>query len=229
MLTKIVLSADIVAFTSLDEELRNQLIEYLNILIKSLEKDFGTYGRIIKGDYIEIVVENPVNALTIMLQVKSYIKSFSLNIENSKNNRLKNFKNYGVRIAMGYGKLDKYDKENGIIDGEAIYYSGRKLNEETKTYNKERIVIKNTLFFISENDALNQNINTILGLIDILINNATAKQCQILYFRLLGLTEQEIAKELDTKQPTVNKQLTSIGWNAIEKSIKYFEQIMKQK
>ena len=213
MLTKIVLSADIVAFTSLDEELRNQLIEYLNILIKSLEKDFGTYGRIIKGDYIEIVVENPVNALTIMLQVKSYIKSFSLNIENSKNNRLKNFKNYGVRIAMGYGKLDKYDKENGIIDGEAIYYSGRKLNEETKTYNKERIVIKNTLFFISENDALNQNINTILGLIDILINNATAKQCQILYFRLLGLTEQEIAKELDTKQPTVNKQLTSIGWN----------------
>ena len=32
MLTKIVLSADIVAFTSLDEELRNQLIEYLNIL-----------------------------------------------------------------------------------------------------------------------------------------------------------------------------------------------------
>ncbi|MFN8325245.1 fumarate hydratase [Flavobacterium sp.] len=229
MLTKIVLSADIVAFTSLDEELRNQLIEYLNILIKSLEKDFGTYGRIIKGDYIEIVVENPVNALTIMLQVKSYIKSFSLNIENSKNNRLKNFKNYGVRIAMGYGKLDKYDKENGIIDGEAIYYSGRKLNEETKTYNKERIVIKNTLFFISENDSLNQNINTILGLIDILINNATAKQCQILYFRLLGLTEQEIAKELDTKQPTVNKQLTSIGWNAIEKSIKYFEQIMKQK
>jgi len=229
MLTKIVLSADIVAFTSLDEELRNQLIEYLNILIKSLEKDFGTYGRIIKGDYIEIVVENPVNALTIMLQVKSYIKSFSLNIENSKNNRLKNFKNYGVRIAMGYGKLDKYDKEKGIIDGEAIYYSGRKLNEETKTYNKERIVIKNTLFFISENDALNQNINTILGLIDILINNATAKQCQILYFRLLGLTEQEIAKELDTKQPTVNKQLTSIGWNAIEKSIKYFEQIMKQK
>lgn len=229
MLTKIVLSADIVAFTSLDEELRNQLIEYLNVLIKSLEKDFGTYGRIIKGDYIEIVVENPVNALTIMLQVKSYIKSFSLNIENSKNNRLKNFKNYGVRIAMGYGKLDKYDKENGIIDGEAIYYSGRKLNEETKTYNKERIVIKNTLFFISENDALNQNINTILGLIDILINNATAKQCQILYFRLLGLTEQEIAKELDTKQPTVNKQLTSIGWNAIEKSIKYFEQIMKQK
>ena len=229
MLTKIVLSADIVAFTSLDEELRNQLIEYLNILIKSLEKDFGTYGRIIKGDYIEIVVENPVHALTIMLQVKSYIKSFSLNIENSKNNRLKNFKNYGVRIAMGYGKLDKYDKENGIIDGEAIYYSGRKLNEETKTYNKERIVIKNTLFFISENDSLNQNINTILGLIDILINNATAKQCQILYFRLLGLTEQEIAKELDTKQPTVNKQLTSIGWNAIEKSIKYFEQIMKQK
>ncbi len=228
MSKKIVLSADIIAFTSLNEELRNKLIEYLTIFIKSIEKDFKAYGRIIKGDYIEIVVENPMDALTIMLQIKSYVKSFSLNIKDTKNsNRLKNFKNYGVRIAMGYGVLDKYDKANGIIDGEAIYFSGRKLNEETKTYNKERIVIKSTLFFISENDVLNQNINTILSLIDILLNNATAKQCKILYFRLLGLTEQEIAKEVDAKQPTVNKQLTSIGWNAIEKSIKYFEQIIK--
>lgn len=228
MSKKIVLSADIIAFTSLNEELRNKLIEYLTIFIKSIEKDFKAYGRIIKGDYIEIVVENPMDALTIMLQIKSYVKSFSLNIKDTKNsNRLKNFKNYGVRIAMGYGLLDKYDKANGIIDGEAIYFSGRKLNEETKTYNKERIVIKSTLFFISENDVLNQNINTILSLIDILLNNATAKQCKILYFRLLGLTEQEIAKEVDAKQPTVNKQLTSIGWNAIEKSIKYFEQIIK--
>jgi len=228
MSKKIVLSADIIAFTSLNEESRNELVKYLTVFIKSLEECFSVYGRIIKGDYIEIVVENPMDALTIMLQIKSYVKSFSLTIEDAENsNRLKNFKNYGVRIAMGYGNLDKYDKENGIIDGEAIYYSGRKLNEETKTYNKERIVIKNTLFFISESDVLNQNINTILCLIDILINNATAKQCKILYFRLLGLTEQEIAKELDAKQPTVNKQLTSIGWNAIEKSIKYFEQVIK--
>lgn len=129
---------------------------------------------------------------------------------------------------MGYGELTRYDKENGIIDGEAIYYSGRKINEERTTYNKERIVIKNTLFFISNDELLNQNINSQLGLIDVIINNATTKQCKILYLRLLGLTEHEIAMEFDVKQPTVNKQLTSIGWNAVDRTIKYFKTIITE-
>lgn len=223
---KIVLSGDIIASTSLNNEEKVVLEKELRHLLTILDEKFSTYGRIIKGDYLELVVQKNEDALGITLLIKSYIKSIELT-ESISNKRYRNFKNHGIRIAMGFGKLDRFDKENGVIDGDAIYFSGRKINEESTTYNKERIVIKNTLFFVSDNELLNQNVNTQLALLDILITNATSKQCRILFYRLLGMSEIEIANELKIKQPTVNKQLTSIGWNAIEKSVAYFSNIIK--
>ena len=226
MENKIVLSGDIIASTSLNKEEKLVVEKELKHLLTILDDKFSVYSRIIKGDYLEMVVEKPEDALGITLLIKSYIKSIELNEINS-DKRYKNFKNHGIRIAMGFGKLNRFDRENGIIDGDAIYFSGRKISEESTTYNKERIVIKNTLFFVSDKESLNQNVNTQLGLIDVLLTNGTSKQCKIIFYRLLGMSEIEIAKKLNIKQPTVNKQLTSIGWNAIEKSVTYFSSIIK--
>lgn len=226
MFKKIVLSGDIIASTSLTNEAKIVLETELKTLINLLEDNFSIYGRIIKGDYLEMVVERPYEALTIALIIKSYIKAITLTT--SDTSRSKYFKNHGIRLALGYGELERYDKVNEVIDGAAIYYSGRKISEERTTYNKERIVIKNTLFFKSENEKLNENINCIIGLLDVLISNATAKQCKILYLRLLQNSEKEIATLLNIKQPTVNKQLSSIGWNAIENSVSYFNLLFKE-
>lgn len=223
---KIVLSGDIIASTSLNDNAKSILELELKALISMLEKKFSIYGRIIKGDYLEMVIEDPKEALTVAIIIKSYIKAIDLKTS-ADTARSKYFKNYGIRLAIGYGELSRYDKANGIIDGEAIYFSGRKISEVRTTYNKERIVIKNTLFFNSNSEKLNENINCILSLLDMLLNNATAKQSKILYLRLLGLSEQEIATKINVKQPTVNKQLTSIGWNAIDKTIKYFKIIIE--
>ncbi len=224
---KIVLSGDIIASTSLKDDEKLVLELELKTLISMLESHFSVYGRVIKGDYLEMVVENSDEALTIAMIIKCYIKAifFNTSIETK---RSKYFKNYGIRLAIGYGELARYDKEKGIIDGEAIYYSGRKISEERTTYNKERIVIKNTLFFDSNNEKLNNTINCILALLDVLLTNATAKQCEILYLRLLGNSENDIANKLNIKQPTVNKQLNSVGWNAIEKSTIYFKTTFKE-
>lgn len=221
----IVLSGDIIAYTSLNSVEKSFLEKSLKQLIKHLLDKHGIYGRLIKGDYIEVVIENPENALEIVLLIKCMIKGLDLSQKTTVRNKF--FKNYGIRIAMGYGNLSRLNRKKGIIDGEAIYFSGRKINEERTTHDKERIVIKNTLFFVSDNDLLNQNMNAQLGLIEVLINNATAKQCKIIYYRLLGFSEQEVSESLGIKQPTVNKQLTSVGWNAIERSIKYFKTVFK--
>lgn len=227
MKNKIVISGDIIASTSLNNEEKIILEEELKHLLVVLNDNFSMYGRIIKGDYLEMVVENPEEALAIVIIIKCYIKAIVLNAT-IETTRSKYFKNYGIRLAMGYGELSRYDKRNGVIDGEAIYFSGRKISEESTTYNKERIVIKNTLFFNSKNENLNNTINCILGLLDVLLNNATAKQCKNLYLRLLGLSEIEIAKKLNIKQPTVNKQLSSVGWNAIEKATSYFKKTINE-
>lgn len=222
----IVLSGDIIAYTSLSDEEKITLEKQIRTLITTLKNKFSIFGRLIKGDYIEIVVENPEDALTIVLLIKNYIKSISLTNSNV-NNRKKSFSNYGIRIAMGYGELSRYDPKSGIIDGEAIYLSGRKINEES-THNKKRIVIKNTLFFLSNNQKLNETINTILSLVDVLLSKATAKQSEILYYKLLGFTEDQIAKKLNVKQSNVNQHSTSVGWNAIEKAVNYFNLSIKE-
>jgi hypothetical protein len=181
----------------------------------------------IKGDYLECVVPEPENALRLALIIKAFIKSISGDeILNNDDSRFKFFKIHGIRLAIGYGELTRFEPAKGIIDGEAIYLSGRRINEEL-TYNKERIVIKNTLFFVSGNEALNREFDPLLALIDVLLSKATAKQCEVLYMKLLNLNEEAIAIKMNIAQPVVNQHSTSVGWNAIEKAVIRFAEVLK--
>jgi len=221
---KIVISGDIIAYTSLSleekESLNNNLLELINLL----EQKYTTYTRIIKGDYIECVVPNAQNAIRIALLIKSFIK-FNINQNlplKNESKRKKYHKNYAIRLALGFGELLQMNPEKGIIDGEAIYISGRLIDDEN-THKGNKIFIKNTLFFGSNNADLDNEMNTILQLVDYIINKATGKQCEVLYYKLLSYNEDEISKLIKVSQPVVNKHSTNIGWSVIETSLKYIE------
>ncbi|WP_343486245.1 fumarate hydratase [Allomuricauda sp. d1] len=216
----IVISGDVVAFTSLSNAQKEVLEARLRSLNIALAMKFNTYARLVKGDAWECVVPNPEDGLTVALLAKSWVKSFTVSPKD-KENRLKNFEVYGIRLAIGYGPLKRFDPERGIIDGEAIYQSGRKINEEG-SHGKERVVIKNTLFFESGNSALNQEMEPLMALLDHTINKATEKQSLVLYHKLFGKSEQAIADELGISQSSVNQHSTSLGWNAIEKAVVFF-------
>lgn len=222
-----VISGDIISSTSLHIEDRKFVEEEIQGLIQKLNSEFNTYGRIIKGDYLECVVPNAADGLQVALAIKSFVKSIPIEIKEYKksNNRIKQFITHGIRLAIGYGELARYEPENGVIDGEAIYLSGREISGET-TYNKERIVIKNTLFFASEDEALNRNMKPLLALLDVLLSKATARQCQVLYFKLMNKQEDEITELLGIGQSAVNQHSTSVGWNAIDEAVKYYRMII---
>ncbi len=131
---------------------------------------------------------------------------------------------YGIRIVIGYGKLETFDRKRGIIDGEAIYLSGRFINQFS-TSKKERITIKQTLFFLSSDQNLNEKVQAILFLLDFILSKATTRQSEILFLKLLGQSEIEIAKKLNVSQSSINQSSTSVGWNEIENSILYLEKI----
>ncbi len=225
---KAVISGDIVASTSLNDAGREFIEKAFEEVLGALRKTFGTYSRVLRGDYLECAIPHAEEALRIALAIKSHIKSLPLAKKSlyDTDKRARVFKTYGIRLAIGYGELSRFDPDKGIIDGEAIYLSGRTINEFS-TYNKERIVIKNTLFFVSNDDLLNREMEPLLGLLDVLLSKATPKQCQVLYLKLMGFTEEMIATKLKTSQSVVNQHSTSVGWNAIEKSVRYFEEKMK--
>lgn len=219
-----VISGDIIAYTALSDKNKQVLESSINELFSKINNKYKAFCRLVKGDYLECVVEEPQYAFEIALLIKSFIKSLDITEKNNK--RFKYFKNYGIRIAIGLGELSRYNKKEGIIDGEAIYMAGRKINEES-THNKQRIVIKNTFYFISKNESLNKLFQTIFSLVDFIMNKATSKQCEIIFYKILGYKEKEIANIVKISQPVVNQHSLSIGWNALEQTINYFRETVK--
>ena len=208
------ISADIVSSTSLSLESTIELKQKIGQLLKLLENKYTNFwGRQIKGDYIECFIPNVADSFRIALIIKSYIKSLSL--PEVKLN--KDFQTYGIRISIGIGAMRLIDRNEDILDGEAIYLSGRAI--ENMTLNKGTISISiNNFLFSSE-------LNLIALLTDALVNNATKKQCEVLFNKLLAMKEEDIAKKLRISQPTVNSHSSSAKWYCIEEALKYFEQI----
>ena len=228
-MAKTVISGDIIASTSLIDSERDFIEKSLKDLMKDLRKNFNVYGRVIKGDYIDCVVEEPAEALRVALTIKSFVKSLRLNnqLNGTHNSRFHKYRIYRIRLAIGYGELSRYDPAKGIIDGEAIYLSGRTISE-METYTKERIVIKHTLFFASKNDLLNNEFEALLALLDVLLTKATSKQSEVLYLKLMRFNENQISEKMKISQQTVNQHSRSVGWIAIEKAVEHFSDVINK-
>ena len=81
------------------------------------------------------------------------------------------------------------------------------------------------MLFACNDEALSEQIDTLLGLLDVVLKKATSIQSDIIYNKLLGKQEEDIAKLLNIKQPTVNRHSNAIGLNAIESAVNYFEKL----
>jgi len=219
------ISADVISYTSLFEEERRRLETGIKELLSDLTKKYekhAFYGRLLQGDYIECALKSPKYALRIALLLKTYIKTFDFNKKEGKRNRLKYFNEHGVRLAIAIAPLEKLDPVKGIIDGEAIYLSGRTI-KNISTSNKQKIVIKNTLFFCTSDKKLQEQFDTFFSLIDTIISKCSAKQSEIIYYKLLDLSEKEISEKLEKYQSTISQHSTAAGWLSIEKAVNYFE------
>lgn len=230
MMLKAVISGDIIASTSINDKGKQKLESELSSLLKLLQKNYNAYSRIIKGDHLECYVPETRFALRVMLLIKTFIKAieFTANEARETDHRFRYFTDHGIRLALGLGTLDRLDPKKGIIDGEAIYISGRIIQEQ-KTYNKEKTIIKQTLFIKSADAKVNDELETMAALLDALISKCTAKQCELVYLKLLGNDELAIAEMLQKSQSTINQHSTAAGWNAIHKAVQRFENLLKPK
>lgn len=223
------ISGDIVASTALNESELLRLGEEVTTLFKTLSDRYnkntvGFWGRMIKGDYIECYLENPKNSLRVALLIKTVVKRMLL--ENKPNNALLKkrelYRKYGVRLAIGIGEMRTVDLKREILDGEAIYLSGRRIDDQ-KSSNKEKVVIKNTMYFETVEKNIQDQCSVLIELLDFILNKATAKQCNVLHYKLLGESEMQIAKRMGINQAAVNQHSTAVGWNVIEHALNYYE------
>ena len=222
-----IISGDIIASTSLGLEKKELLMQAIQQLLKELDKKFSVFGRIVKGDQVECYIPDASLSLRVALILKCFVKSKTSQDTPNSSRSIANkyFRIHGIRMAIAVGQMNKVDKAKGILDGEAIYLAGRAIDEQ-HTANKDRIVIKGTIAFISLDEQWQGEFEVLLSLLDILISKCTARQSEILVERLKGKTEEAIAKKLKISQSAVNQNSNAAGWQGIEKAIKRFEKII---
>ncbi|WP_026475111.1 LuxR C-terminal-related transcriptional regulator [Alkaliflexus imshenetskii] len=222
---KATISGDIIASTALSTKGRAALEKRLKKLIQLLKKEFGIYARVIKGDYLECYIPDPEEALRVALIIKCFIKSHPIDVK-SKKREIALFRMHGIRLAIGLGPITRFNPRKGIIDGEAIYLSGRLISRQSNPHG-ERMVIKSTLFIDATIRPVVDEFEPVLALLDVLLAKCTARQCEVLTLKLTGLNEETIASQLKITQATVNQHSRSAGWNAIEKTVNRFNQAIK--
>lgn len=201
-----IITADIVASTEIELDIREKLFAQFNDGLKQIKEQFYIEYEWYRGDAFQIKTTNSALSTRIALLIKLWIKSFERETK----------KSYDVRLSVGIGKIELDKKELSLSDGEAFRISGRNLDSLKLT--KQSIII-------DSNDSNSDSLKAESILLNAIIDNVTPIQSKVLFFKLKGLKEEEIAKQLGLAQSTINQHSNSGNWNAISKYLEYFEKL----
>ena len=208
------ISADIVRSTSMNTEdlivLRNRLRD----LFQDFEEDYpGFWARIVRGDSIECVVPDYNDALRIAILIKLYVKMRVSGFDCSEM-----LQRYGIRFSIGVADIKYADKEEDIINGPAIYLSGRNLDEISR---KENIM---SAFEIEQAPKpLSNLLDSYVAMVSGIVDSYSAKQAEVVFLKLLGFKEIEISERVGISQSSVNTRAANAQWGLLNTAIKDFE------
>lgn len=207
-----IISADVISSTLLSvddlKKLQQCIRDYID-QIETLNVDSIRYwGRIVKGDSIEIYVRDPKDALRIALQLKTLVMQHNSN---------------GLRVAIGIGEMREVNRELDMMDGDAIYRAGRLLSQMS-SHSKNGL--KSDFLADCFEPSLSQQLDVILRLMDVILHKTTYRQCEVMFYKLMNIKDIDIAKKLGMSTSAVSQHKTSMGWDAIENMLNYFEQML---
>lgn len=209
------ISADIVNSTSLETRDLIELRKRLQYLFERIEAEMlpGFWGRIVRGDTIECYVPECGKALRIAIILKLYVRLFADSVESSYMTR-----QYGIRFSIGIGSLRYVNEKEDIIDGQAIYISGRNLD----VIGAERDVYS-VIGLESDSLGIHWLLESYVSLIDNLIRSYSIKQAQVVFYKLLGYKEKQIGEILNVYQSAVNSRSSLAKWNLLDVALKDLE------
>jgi hypothetical protein len=209
------ISADIVRSTSLQTEDLLVLRERLKRLLDDFEQSYpGFWARIVRGDSIECVVPEYRYSLRIAILIKLFVKIL---VDGFECHEL--LHRHGIRFSIGIADISYADKVEDIINGPAIYLSGRNLDD----------ISRRDLFSAFEIEAVpaafNDCMESYVALLSNLVDSYSAKQAEVVFYKLMGHKEVDISRRLGIYQSAVNMRSTSAQWGLLNTAIKDYEQL----
>jgi hypothetical protein len=211
-----VITADIINYSRLSPGEQDKVIDTIYKTFEDnsdIRTNIGDSSFVItRGDNIQIELVNADKALKAALLLKSVIKKIVLRIGNKSL--------IDVRIAIGAGEISGKRKNVGESTGNAYTFSGRTLDSMKKQ--KRSITIKTNI------TRLDAELDTELRLMEVILSGWTVNSAEVIYWTLLGLTEQDISDKLKISQSAINQRKKTAGWAGIEPLLKRFEELFKE-
>lgn len=210
------LSADIVRSTSLRTADFIHLRNLLRDLFDDFEKSYpGFWARIVKGDGIECYIPEHKYALRMAILIKLFVK-----VQVSAFGCHELLQRHGIRFSIGIAEENYADRNEDIINGPAIFLSGRNL---------DKISRRDDVFTAIEIDKASRSFNDLLdsyvGLLSNMVDSYSAKQAEVVFYKLLGYKEVEISERLGIYQSSVNTRSTNAQWGLLNPAIMDFEEL----
>ena len=211
-----IVSSDVVDSTSLE---RAAIIQFRKDIYDDLFRDLTAkfpsfWGRVVRGDTIECCVSQAQYSFRVALLAKCWVKNWA-----ESNWGSPSMCRLGLRCSIGIGKMRIVDKEEDLLDGDAVYIAGRNLDYISRK-NIPVAFGMNTAY--TDVEAL--IINNLL-LLDTLLYSLTSRQSDVLYYKLMGYHEMEIARMLGLSQTAVNLRSKNAGWQQIRDTLNILENI----
>jgi len=205
------ITADIVSSTSLSKDSLVELSEYIRERLLMIECRYqNVWCRLVKGDSIECIVDHPEDSFEIALMIKAMVRAFQpVFIKKPKK-----FSLYGVRVAIGFGSMKTVDRNSDVMDGEAIYISGRSIANMSGR--------KRNSFKVCNSNGEIENLQIVAVLTNQLLNCGTSRQCETLFWRLLSSKTEFVSNRMKISNSGVTQNLKTLGWDAIEQALKYY-------
>jgi len=240
-----VLTGDIIGSTVYHQVTKKSLGEPIKSAFRIVEtwKKQLIYSpvQIYRGDSFQAVLNDPADALRTAIIIRAALRSFAIVPLPA---RL-----LDCRIAIGIGKTDlaklyqyqnKYDQAKNILLkniqindtdttvnddtsnwlGKAFTYSGALLDDKKSRRN---------LMVHTPWSNINSELEMEFDLLDLIIENWGYGRSEVMKYRIQGLKQEDISKELNVSQPAVNRRLKGAGDQVIDSLCRRFEQLIGDK
>jgi hypothetical protein len=197
-----VLTCDIVDSSLLQE---SELKEYQQRIKSVGESSVLLIPQFYRGDSFQLATKT-TDALDIAIQIRIELKRF--------------YELNDVRISIGVGEVKTLNENVLLSTGTAFEISGKNL-DQLKGW-------KLNLYIQTDNSLLNDELETYCYFADAVISGFTKIQSNIIYLKMQGLAQSEIANKLGISQPSVSKSLKSANWQTIERFLKRYKTLVNQ-
>lgn len=212
-----VITADLIKSRLLTDIQRKLLIEYMEKFLKSLKKEYHVKYQIIRGDSFQCITDKVTDSLKLLLCIKYLTRAGKIYLDNNTTKKqVVNLSKIDIKLSIAIDKVSILDKSLSKSDGKAFQKSGWGLDEISKDKHY-------TMIFNSSNSKNNADINIILNMIDEILKKTTAAQSEVIFHKILGVSEPDISKKLGINVSAVNQRAKSGGWNSIKQALQYLE------